>query len=91
MDRNGTNDMLTHLQPDHHSPPAGDNPTTAADLLLLKTWETERSMHLGIMLELDSRFTCLGVHASNSKHLPAVCPVFFLKCGATSWPVAGRH
>jgi hypothetical protein len=52
MDRNGTNDMLTHLQPDHHSPPAGDNPTTAADLLLLKTWETERSMHLGIMLRV---------------------------------------
>src|SRR5208337_1662833 len=43
-----------------------------------------------VRLELDSRYTCLGVQVSNSKHLPAVCPVFFLQCGATSPPVAGR-
>ena len=43
-----------------------------------------------IMLELDSRFTCLGFQPSNSKHLSAMCPVYFLQCGAMSRPVARR-
>jgi hypothetical protein len=42
-------------------------------------------------LELDSVFTCLGVRVSNSEHLSAVCPVFFLQCGATPWPAYGRR
>src|SRR5271157_4386866 len=44
-----------------------------------------------LKLELDSSFTFQDFNTSNSKHLPAGCRVYFLQCGATSWPIIGRH
>lgn len=45
MDHNGTASPQTPRE-------TTDNPTSAADFLLLKTWETDRSMHLGTMLRV---------------------------------------
>src|SRR5271165_3059551 len=44
-----------------------------------------------VVLELDSSFTFQDFNTSNSNHLPAGCRVYFLQCGATSWPIICRH
>jgi len=46
---------------------------------------------LQFMLELDSRFTCPRFNVSNSKHLPAICLIYFLQCGATWRPMIGHQ
>jgi hypothetical protein len=48
MDHNGTACPQTHRE----TLPTSDNPTSIADYRLLKTWETDRSMHLGTMLRI---------------------------------------
>src|SRR5271166_2070970 len=70
-----------------------------ADEGVAKPGEVDQAMPVGVVagetrylkLELDSSFTFQDFNTSNSKHLPAGCLVYFLQCGATSWPIIGRH